>query len=182
MNFCRKMILSNRTALRYYMNRHVLKFVLCLYVAVTLSACGQASLTGEEEVKTSHHFDPAVFELNRTKWLSSNVKNYSLNIDASGFVRPFLPAVIEVRESKLVSIKPVEPNKNKHWIDSYANLKLSTVDELFEFIESEWKHKPEVLDVVYDDKFGFPVYVVLDRSKELSDDELSVNVSNFRVK
>jgi len=75
----------------------------------------------------------------------------------------------------------MEPNKNKHWVNTYKSLKLSTVDEMFAFIESQWKQKPDVLDVVYDDKYGFPVSVILDQSKAWVDDELSVSVTNFQV-
>lgn len=89
--------------------------------------------------------------------------------------------MIEVRDSKFASIKPMEPNKNKHWVNTYKSLKLSTVDEMFAFIESQWKQKPDVLDVVYDDKYGFPVSVILDQSKAWVDDELSVSVTNFQV-
>jgi hypothetical protein len=164
------------------MLQSVLKFVVCL-ITFTFSACYQGPQVSRnngvvpEVEKPNHHFDT-----NRAKWLSSNVKNYSMNINANGFLRPFSPAVIEVHDSKFASVRPDEQKKDKHWANIYAELKLTTIDEIFSFIESESKRKPDVLDIIYDDRYGFPVSIILDRKKDWVDDELSVSVTNFQAK
>ncbi len=167
------------------MTNSALKFTGFL-IAFSILGCGDSTPPQnlnviQEDVKSTHGFDVTLFETNRARWLSSNIRDYSIDIDATGFIKPFLPAVIEVRNSKFVSIEAAEPNKNKHWVDSYKSLKLSTVDEIFAFIETQAKQKPDILDVVYDDRYGFPVSIILDQKKGWADDDLSVSITNFQV-
>ena len=81
-----------------------------------------------------------------------------------------------------MSAKPLEHSENKHWVDTYKSLKLTTIEEIFMFIELESTRKPAVLETLYDDKYGFPISVIVDRDKSMADDELSFSLTNFKVK
>ena len=160
----------------------ILFISIFLFTLVCTFACGQTASKTEqtnskvEKAPSAHVFDLAEFEMNKEKWRSLAITNYDVTIEATGFLTNFpRPVLISVRNSKLVSIK--SGDKKNNYVKGYDFL--NTVEKLFTFVESEWKRKAEVLNVIYDDEFGFPKSIALDEKKGMSDDELGVTVTNF---
>lgn len=164
------------------MRKEIVSFLFC-FVSLTFFACSEVSteISIATETPKSRSFNSAEFENNRAKWREWKIQDYSFDIDANGFLRPFLATVIEVRDSKLVSLKLQEPNQNKHWVNTYKDVELSTIDELFAFIDSKSQTTYNRFEVVYDDKYGFPVSIIYDEKEKIADDELVVKVTNFKV-
>lgn len=127
-------------------------------------------------------FDLAEFESSRTKWMNAQIKDYSLELGASGYLRPFVPALITVRDSRLSFIKPKDPKMNQVLAEMYKELKISTIDEVFAFVERSATGKPEMFGVTYDETYGFPDSIYLDHKRNSSDDEIVIEIKNFRTK
>src|SRR5687767_1531716 len=104
-----------KTSLREFVFGLVGIGLSCICVACVPSSEIASNPDKVQETSNQNQFDADLFERNINKWRNAGVEDYSFNIDASGFLRPFLPAEIEVRGSQFRSIRLLEPNKNKHW-------------------------------------------------------------------
>ena len=169
------------------MPTYFLKFT-GVVIAFVLTACGQVSQitpvapsTPTMGIDGPRTFDLAEFESNRTKWLNAQIKDYSLEINASGYLRPFVPALITVRGSRLSSIKPRDPKMNQVLAEIYKEMNIATIDEVFVFVERNSKGKPEEFRITYDETYGFPDSLYLDHKLGTADDEIVLGIENFKI-
>ena len=113
----------------------------------------------------------------RLVWSSQNIRSYTFSIERQCLcpedVRgPFDVTVVEggathVRYQGGVAVA-----------DRIQNLP-KTMEALFELVLANVATEP---DIVYDDRFGFPLRVALDPMKNAIDDEVTYVVSNFHVR
>lgn len=71
---------------------------------------------------------------------------------------------------------------NQVLAEMYKELKISTIDEVFAFVERSATGKPEMFGVTYDETYGFPDSIYLDHKRNSSDDEIVIEIKNFRTK
>lgn len=124
-------------------------------------------------------FDQAEFENNQNKWRNANIDNYSMKIEASGYLRPWVPAVISVRGAQFSSIRPIDPNVSQQSADMYLELKVTTIDEAFAVVKQNSSGKNAVFKVSYDNALGYPDFIYIDHSENVADDEIRIRIKDL---
>jgi Family of unknown function (DUF6174) len=122
------------------------------------------------------------FERNRRLWRESGVKNYQMTVDVekTGHAAPIGKFIITVRDGVAKSIKNTKNVELISGIRGFDGLK--TLDNIFDYIERTeedtgiWDRR----QIEYDEKFGYPKRVNLDKSGVL-DDELYFEVLEFEI-
>ena len=146
-----------------------MKKILLLTLAILLTACSV--------LQTSE------FDQNLSKWEGANISYYQYDLVIGCFC-PFyqdMPLTIEVKNGEMVSIARADGTLVDASDPNYEYyVKYATIDRLFGELRSEMAEAEEVL-VTYDSQYGFPVDVSIDVIKLAMDDELSLQVKNFKV-
>ncbi len=145
-----------------------MKKITLLLLALVLSAC---SLMPASEV-----------DQNLAKWRDSNVTHYKFDLMIGCFCvfRNEMPLTIEVKDGEVVSITKSTgdvvdaTDPNYEFFQTYA-----TIDRLFTALETARSEGAEQVTVSYEPLYGFPAEAYIDRSQQIADDELSLQVSNF---
>ncbi len=112
----------------------------------------------------------------RTVWTNQQVRSYTFTIERQCFCPeeyrgPFNVVVVESAATLVTYQGGVAK------ADSLANLP-KTMEAAFDLIVANAASEP---DVVYDDRFGFPLRIALDPMKNAIDDEVTYVISNFHV-
>lgn len=144
-----------------------MKKILMITLALLLAACS---------AKTE-------YDQNLAKWQSAEVAHYRFDLVIGCFC-PFyqdMPLTVEVEEGDVVSIARADgslvelSDPNYQYYVEYA-----TIDRLFVELGSEMADADEIT-VTYDEQYGFPAEVSIDRIELAMDDELALHVTNFEV-
>ena len=111
----------------------------------------------------------------RALWASQGIRSYAFTIERQCFCPedwrgPFEVTVVESAPS-LVTYQGVGA-----LADRVAELP-KTMEAAFDLVLANIAMEPEV---VYDDRFGFPLRIALDPAKNAIDDEVTYVISNFR--
>lgn len=164
----------------------IFRMILIASAIFIITCTGNVSPVADTNMKSGDgsnseidQHDPNLLVANNAKWQEQRIDNYDFDLSASGYFRPFGPTVkISVRNGKLASIE----NANGKLV-RYPRVyeEFSTVDKLFEFLNTVNMRKPEKLVVAYDAERGFPTHVDLDEKEGISDDELTLKVTNFAI-
>lgn len=151
--------------------------IYMLAIVLLLSACSSLFNDNEEN---------ATLDSSLNKWGQENYSHYAFIVDRSCFCPGgFYPAMVVV-EADTVSTA-LDPNTNKPIpIDSltggadksYSNF-YPTIDDLFELIEDARQQDADILEVTYNDEFGYPEKIVIDYSTAMADEEISYTISGY---
>ena len=162
--------------------------VFALVIVINLSAsCNSFSQSADSQQnsKVQTAAKPVIpketeLERNRRIWTQSNIKNYKITLEsaiADALYTTLSPVEIEVRDGKAVSIRhlakdeksfSMEEAKNNFGLMRYEQLKIDTVEGLFDLIKraEEGKtangFKTTLLEVEYDPKYGYPTKIKYD--------------------
>lgn len=138
---------------------------LLLVVVGTLSACSNDSPSILKELNE-----------NRTNWEAQNFSTYSLTFSHNCNC---LDEVTAPREA-LIENDVVTSQVQR---DGYKRLRTEdfqawTVNELFELIALE-ESRADFLTVEYNETYGYPTFIQVDRDKQIADDEYTITVTNM---
>jgi len=126
----------------------------------------------------------SVLKSNKAKWEQAGISAYTFKLHVicfCGFLE-LNPLSIEVKDRDILSITPAtrqrrsEFDSNFHLFSQYA-----TIDRLFGELQSEFAASDEVI-VTYDPTYGFPAKARFDRSKRGVDDEVTLEITDFKVR
>lgn len=127
-----------------------------------------------------HGTDPS-FTTNYQKWQKSGLSNYTFVLDRYCFCGGgAYPAKIIVTDKKISQVfatdsqEPVSIDSTQNYADFYPN-----INGLFNLIQDATERQADQLDVRYDDKYGFPLDIDIDYSKEMVDDEIEYRITSF---
>jgi hypothetical protein len=129
------------------------------------------------------HFSPAFreFEQNRERWEAQGIQHYRFNLRI-GCMCPWygqMPLAIEVKDGEAVSIVASNGQNGAPYLETYK--KSSTVEALFDVIQSAQKSGADEIKVTYDPTYGFPTSIRIDNIKMAVDDEIGYYIENFEV-
>ena len=157
-----------------------MKKLLYLILAIVLSGCATIANAGQPSSEV---------EQARDKWQSANVTHYRFNLTLGCFCAfsQDMPLVIEVKDGQIVSMK-YQSGKEIEASNMQYFQRFATMDRLFDEIANGFADKGNVdtasqkadeIKVTYDETYGFPTQVSVDRIKAAVDDELGLTISNF---
>ena len=168
-----------------------MRFPLVIVVLILLSVVSSSCDTTVPDIEVidartpqlpengANRFKLIEFQRNRELWSRQGVESYNMIIEAD---QPLMyspqPIQIEVRKSKVNSIKP--PDNKKHiYLENYKHI--DTIEKLFALIEEETIRKSDFFYVEYDAELGYPTRIVLDGTRKINDDELSVKILTLEI-
>ncbi|MGE5249543.1 MAG: DUF6174 domain-containing protein [Bacteroidota bacterium] len=147
-----------------------MKRLILLVLALVLAACSAVPQTD--------------LRRNQDKWQSSNTKDYRMSLFIGCFCgfTDRMPLTVEVHNGEVFSMayadgKPVTPDDMNYQYFS----RFSTIDRLFEDLQSGQASKADKIEITYDPTYGYPSQVNVDQIQNAVDDEYSVQISNFQV-
>src|SRR5512142_581688 len=172
--------MTHRQAGRNEKGEEKMKKLLLLVLAIVLSGCATIANAGQPKSEV---------EQARDKWQAANISHYRFNLNVGCFCAfsQDMPLAIEVKDGQIVSMtyqsgKEIEAG-NLEYFQRFA-----TIDKLFDEIANGFADKGNVdsagkkadeIKVTYDESYGFPKQVSVDRIKEAIDDELGLTITNF---
>ena len=141
------------------------RIALFVTLGCTLVACNNNSISILEELND-----------NRATWEAQNFSTYSLTFSHNCNC---LDEVTATREA-LIENNAVTSQVLK---DGYKRLRTEdfqawTVNELFELIALE-ESRADFLTVEYNELYGYPTFIQVDRDKQVADDEYTITVTNM---
>lgn len=147
-----------------------MKKILLLLLTLILTACS---------------FGPkSEYDSNLDRWQNANITHYRFSLFVGCFC-PFqnvMPLGIEVQDGEVVSMAysdgtPVSAHDPQlEFLSRYA-----TIDRIFSELKADLNGGADEVTVKYNDPYGFPEQVNIDRIKLAIDDELGLTVSDFEV-
>jgi outer membrane lipoprotein-sorting protein len=144
--------------------------ILFVLLAVLLTGC--ASFVGQASGEVSSE---------QEKWQDANISHYRYELGISCFCifAQDMPLVIEVKDGEVVSMayksgKEIDPALLAEF------QRYDTIDKIFAELEKA-KSEAERVEVTYDEKYGFPIQVTIDKALQAADDELYLTISNFEA-
>ena len=150
------------------------------YSAIVLSGCATIANAGQPKSEV---------EQARDQWQAANISHYRFNLTLGCFCAfsQDMPLVIEVKDGQVVSMKYQSGKEIEAGNLEYFQ-RFATMDKLFDEIANGFADKGNVdtagqkadeVKVTYDETYGFPTQISIDRIKEAIDDELGLTISNF---
>lgn len=113
-----------------------------------------------------------------TKWQETRPDAYTYTLQRGCFCMPEItkPMEISVNQDTISNVNVLP--EGTPLADEFKNFAL-TVDSLFQTIHEAIDQKAATLDVKYDQVYGFPTHIYIDRDKMMADEELSLDASDF---
>ena len=147
-----------------------MKKILFVLLAILMTGC--ASLVGQAS---------GVANSDQEKWQDADISHYRYELGISCFCifAQDMPLVIEVKDGKAVSMeyksgKEIDPTLLPDF------QRYDTIDKIFAELEKA-QSEAERVEVTYDETYGFPNQLTIDRAIQAADDELYLTISNFEV-
>ena len=121
-------------------------------------------------------------------WESYNAVRYAYDYNLSCFcpVGGIMPARVVVFEDKIEAIldpstgeQLINPNDSTVVFETSLDL-FRTIPELFDLVEEVRKDADDV-DVTFDEEYGFPSYISIDRIRNAVDDESTYTIENLEI-
>jgi hypothetical protein len=115
---------------------------------------------------------------NRNLWTDQKINDYRYQLKVSCFCPAEVtnPVTIEVRQGDSVSWKYVQTGQDA---DRKYFINAESINRLFQTIEDAFKQKADEITVSYDQRLGYPVRVYIDQKKNVVDEEIAYEISNF---
>jgi hypothetical protein len=120
--------------------------------------------------------EPDEFSISKAKWSGKNISDYEFTLRINCFCphERVGPHMIKVVDEEIVSVnnQPYDPDKTGE---------LLTIDQLFDFVETSIARDPYQKTIVYNSTYGYPETVFFDFEKQMADEELGYEVTDFKV-
>lgn len=140
-------------------------FIIFLFPACTDVPTGAGYITRPITEDYSGIADP------HTRWNAYNIKNYVIEQQISCFCPDALEIYrIFVRNNEIIDV--IKKSDGKSVLNQLPH-QFKTVDDLFALAGSINPDSVALIEVQYDQRFGFPKYIYVDSSSEIADEELS---------
>tara|TARA_B100001093_G_scaffold379916_1_gene365277 strand:- start:310 stop:765 length:456 start_codon:yes stop_codon:yes gene_type:complete len=109
------------------------------------------------------------------KWKEKSITNYDYTLQINCFcIREYtLPKRIEVRDNQVVSIEGLP-------FESLNDPSYRTIDEFFDYIQTQRALNPVVETIEYDKEYSFPSYIYFDISEMIADEEIGYTLTDFK--
>lgn len=140
-----------------------MKRLACLFIlSLFILSCEKEGPTVE---------DP--FGLNRKKWMAQEIDSYAFDLTIVCFCpQEFLgPNRIKVISGEIAEVNGAPYGE--------SNFAYPTIDELFRFIESQMALSPQIAEVRYNYRYGYPSHIYFDMSDRIADEEMDYTITNF---
>lgn len=113
---------------------------------------------------------------NRLKWISTKAVNYEFTLQISCYCTDERrgPHLIKVSNDKIISV-------NNLPYDVTKTGPLMTIDELIAYIKTSIDKNPYIKKVEYNSVLGYPEHVYFDFAKEIADEEVGFEITNFKI-
>ncbi len=113
---------------------------------------------------------------NRIKWQSQRPATYAADIERLCYCEPWsIRAEVNASGVPVVTFKkplPSVPHDDPQYFPR-------TVDDIFDFLDREYEQKAFRISISFDDAFGYPIHVDIDRAENVIDDEVQLLVTEF---
>ena len=138
------------------MRYSVLIFVLLFYSCI--------KTTGDSELS-----------YNQSKWERKNISDYEFTLRINCFCpqERVGPHMIKVVNDEIVSV-------NTQPYDPGTTGELLTIDDLFTFVETSIERNPYIRTIEFNSTFGYPESVWFDFNKNMADEEIGYQVTDFK--
>lgn len=170
------------------------KYLAILVAALVLLASCRSTVTDETTVNTGSQRDnlensindnqasaqflddrtntEKLYRENLAKWQSHNLESYKISFQRSCFCpQEYLqPMTIEVKDALVTSAMTKDNRKVKNEVMESVN----SVSQVFAQIEKALS-KSELIEVTYDQQYGYPSQVFIDHSKRMADEEVRIS-------
>lgn len=116
----------------------------------------------------------------RERWEAGGVEDYRYTIRPLCSDCDPVTFLVEVREGRAASVTPLEAS-----VDSLDNFRKASVDsldnfrKLFDRVQAAIESRPDGLKVEYDEGWGYPLYLWVDPTADLADEDFGWVVEKF---
>jgi hypothetical protein len=141
--------------------------IFLIFLIAFLSACGASQR-------------PAL-EQNRSLWESQAILHYRFNLKI-GCNCPWydlMPLTVEVKNGEIISMVASNGGNITPYLDTFRQH--STIESLFDTVDSAISRGVYELEVQYDVTYGFPTSIVINPSRMITDDETGYYVTDLEV-
>jgi hypothetical protein len=111
---------------------------------------------------------------NESKWNRLNIVSYEFTLRINCFcpLERVGPHLIKVVNNEIISVNnlPYDPAKTGE---------LYTIDQLFTLVEKSIERNPYIKTIEYNSTYGFPVSAFFDFNKQMADEEIGYEVTDF---
>lgn len=172
--------------------RRTAKWALAALAALAIQACAAESTgpaaaargalaTGEVREEEGGDWSAAAEELRagRERWEAAGIEDYRYTIRTLCSCDPET-FVVEVREGKAVSVTPLEASVDS--LDNFRTERADSLDnfrKLFDRVQAAIESRPDGLKVEYDREWGYPLYLWVDPTVDLADEDFGWLVEKF---
>ena len=120
----------------------------------------------------------ANLDINKQKWALRNIKSYQYNYKVSCF------CLDEVTQNKQVTVYDGAVTeaffiKTSEYITKEQLSNIKTVDKLFKVIDDAIKNKAYRIIVSYNQNYGYPEQISIDKVENIADDEITYYASDL---
>lgn len=132
-----------------------ISFVMLFVSAILLAGCENTPVDVWDEHETLLDRNRARWEMNGADSYKYRVSKFCYECRATGVGE----AVVTVKYSKITNVHSIERDQSLHeqyWRD------FDTMDQLFNLIEVYLKNPPQVFEVHYNNRLGYPEYIEID--------------------
>lgn len=136
-----------------------------------LVSCQKEVTTCEDAGQTCSPIEQ--FAFNKNKWENAGIVNYTMQFNIICYCIYREPFQVVVKNNRVDSF-----TGNEEYCDSSC---VMTIDDLFAEIESLIDRDPDYYDIEYDPVYGFPSKSFFDLAKNIADEEIGYQISNFQV-
>jgi hypothetical protein len=118
---------------------------------------------------------------NRQKWESLHISHYRFILSISCFCgfNNRMPLTIEVKDGQLVSMLDRQGQPVTEFLDIFG--KYSTIEKLFNVLDSALNGGADKVTVDYDAQYGYPQAIVIDYVENAMDDEMGFTINKFEI-
>jgi hypothetical protein len=118
--------------------------------------------------------------LARQRWALSNIQSYDFTASRSCFCAPASLRPITVTVTNGVVTRRVYADTGDP--APASETEFSTVEALFDIVQSALARHAAVVDTAYDPALGVPLSISIDGNFQIADDEVSYGVSGFHAR
>ena len=150
----------------------MLRYLILFLAASVIAACDSDSADDMEKPMDD-------FQRNKAKWQAAAISDYRIQENLSCFCVGLLEWDVVVRDGQKDTLLFDE---SRLWEgQTYESVfeDARSIEEAFEFIANFETDSVASFVVEYDEQYGFPVQISVDREEGLADDEISYLYSNF---
>lgn len=114
---------------------------------------------------------------NRAKWAAADLDDYVFERSQTSFSIPEEAIVVTVNDGVVTSAFFTPSGV---MLSAERQARLRTIEGYFDFVQNAINDNAFLLNVIYDDTYGFPADIVVDFSQQVADDEIGLYIRNFQ--